>query len=365
MKKILFAIISCCLAVSTTFAQFNKDVQLNDDKRLQEEPFEIDKYQGRFVIKIVDESNAQDCTPVQIELKNESPDYEFLLFDHIRSKKYLRENHVVIDKHLVAKNSKKVENIDLSTEGIFNEIESYQDYTFRPILVEEGKVHVCTIPIHIANRKRGLFCSKKRKVVEIIDCTINISVDNRDKVYEKLESECFSLLDSLKEALDRGKFCTNSRHKPSFDEQTKGYTEAKEDLVDSISSYLNDKGWPKKSKKYERYKALLDSLDKMDVALEQYNHDCGEHHPKKQINCDYCDLSFKEIYDSLVSIYTDLHSKYEKKTATEKAAIKKKTEALYKCCKSHPKHSKQWNNNQYKVKIINHYEEIKEFLEHE
>lgn len=366
MKKVLFAMIVCCLAVSTTFAQFNKDVQLNEDKLSREEPFEIDGYvQGCFVIKIVDEPDDQGCTPVQIELKHSSNDYEFLLFDHDWPKKELRKQCVVLDRNFVGENSKSVQSVELLNKDCINEVELYGSYTFPEIRIPEGKKYECKIPIHLAKAKFGLFCPNKKKVYNILYCIINISVDNRDKVYEKLESECFSLLDSLKEALDRGEFCTNSRHKIPFDEQTKDYTEAKEDLVDSISSYLNDKGWPKKSKKYERYKALLDSLDKMDVALEQYEHDCGEHRPKKQINCDYCDLNFEEIDNNLVSIYIDLHNNYEKKTAAEKAAIKKKTEALYKCCKSHPKHSKQWNSTQYKKEISDFYDAIKKRLEHE
>lgn len=359
--------IACCLAASTAFAQFNIDVQLDEDKRSHEAPFEIDGYvQGRFVIKIVDEPDDQGCTPVQIELKHSSNDYEFLLFDYDRPQKYLRKQCVVLDRNFVGKNSKSVQSVELLNKDCINEVELYGSYTFPEICIPEGKKYECMIPIHLAKAKFGLFCPNKKKVYDILYCTINISVDNRDEVYEKLESECRSLLDAFKEALDRQDFCTNPRHKKPFDEQTEVYTEAKEDLVDSISSYLNDKGWLKKSKKYKRYEALLDSLDKMDVALEQYEHDCGEHQPKKQINCDYCNLSFEVIYNNLVSLYTDLYSNYEKKTATEKAAIKKKTEALYKCCKSHPKHSKQWNNsNQYKEKIIKHYEAIKNILEHE
>ena len=357
MKKSLFVIIACCFAVSKTFAQFNIDVHLNEDKPSYEKPLEINgDVQGHFVIKTIGELDEEGFTPVQIELKHSSNEYEFLLFDFDRPKKELRKQCVVLDKNLVAENSMSVQSVELLNKECINEVELYGSYIFPEIRIPEDGKYECKIPIHLAKTKFGLFCSNKKKIYEILYCTINISVDNRDGVYEKLESECKALLYDFNEALERHDFCINPHHQKPFDEQTEMYTEAKEDLLDSISSYLSNKGWPKGSKKYNRYAALLDSLNRMDVALENYNYDCGEHQPKKQISCGYCKLSLEEIYTRMYRLYLDLRNEEKKKSE-----VLKEAKALYNCGANHKKQERQWKNSEYKKSIEDYFKSIKDY----
>lgn len=359
MKKILFAIIACCLAITSAFPQIVKDFKLSEDKTHDERP--IDDQQegevGRIFAKIMGDPDSQGRTPVQLELENSSSRYKFLLFDRAMSKKQLRKkpNRIVIDPYYGGETSMKVENIKLMNEGVIVVIESYSRYLFPEILVEEGKTYECQIPINLTEPKRGLFSKKKKKMVRPISCTIRISVDTKDELYDKLEHECDSLLADFNDALAREEFCTHKLHRPTFEDQTYKYTSANQKLRDRISRPLREKGWPKDSKRYKRYEALLASLDKMDSKLEGYSHDCGKHNVKRH-NCAYCKLSLQQIYNRLNSLYIDLYNGDK-----QKSAVIKEANALYKCCTDPTcaSHAQQWRNGDpYKAGIIEFYEKI-------
>lgn len=365
MKKTLFAIIACCMAASSAFAQITFETQLDNDKPLYEASIKdiSDFEHGHIFIKINGEPDDQGRTPVQIELENTSYKYEFLLFDHSWSKKDLRKQLIYFEKGFGGESTLPVEKIDLDlSQSNLITSNSGIRYTFPDILVEEGKVYECKIPIHLAKPKPGLFCKKRKNLHSIISCTIRVSVDNKDEAYEKLKSECDSLIMAFNEALARQEFCTNPRHRPSFEAQTKPYTEANHELRDLIRRPLYDQNWPKDSKKYKQYQALLLSLDKMDDALEQYKgekHDCGIH--DKVHSCKYCKLSLEEIYRLLDKHYQKLYN-----GEVQKSEIIKEVEALYKCCKDPTctQHAKQWKNNDpYKANIIEFYNKIKAWNE--
>ncbi len=369
MKKTLFAIIISCLAVSMAFGQQpNEEIQLSEDNQQKVIPINVDNDKhGYIYVKRIDEPDNQGRTPVQIELQNTSYKYVFLLFDSVWSKKALRKKHIVLDKYYTGEESVSVKNIDLYSKGDINTIEknSRENYKFHEIRVKEGETYKCEIPIHLAKPAPGWFWGDRKKLMKIIYYKLSITVDNTDKVYEKYKSHCCALLDDFSKALKYDGFCTNPLHSPSFKDQISDYTNDRDSLAKQIRHTLDDKGWSKESNRYKQYQALLDSLDRMDNVdvLAKYELDCGKHKPKKQISCGYCDLNFEEIYNRLGNFYKYLHKNYENLTPKQKSEIKKKTEDYYRCCKSHPKHSKQWNNNLYKEKITNHYEAIKKILE--
>ena len=367
MNKTLFAIIISCLAVSMAFGQEqNENIQLSEDNQQKEISIFIDNDEhGYIYVKRIDEPDNLGRTPVQIELQNTSNKYEFLLFDHNWSKRDLRKNHIVLDKSFTGGNSVGVDNIGLFISGSINTIEKYsrENYKFQEIRVKEGVTFECEIPIHLAKSAPGWFWGDRKKLMAIKYCKLSITVDNTDKVFEEYKNDCFELLDAFYRALEHEDFCTNPLHPQSFKDQISVYTNDRDSLCNQIRQTLDDKGWSKESNRYKQYQALLDSLDRMDEVLAKYEHDCGKHKPKKQISCGYCDLNFEEIYNRLGNIYKYLHKYYENLTPKEKSEIKKNTEDYYRCCKSHPKHSKQWNNNLYKEKITNHYEAIKKILE--
>jgi len=367
MRKTLFVLLACCLIATSAFAQITLEVQLNEDKPKDEAAIE-DYYgseHGRIFIKRNGEPDDQGRTPVQIELENNSDRYELFLCDHAWSKKELRKQRIFFEKGFSGESTRPVENIDL---------DEYQDrlipfnagrrYTFPDILVEEGKTYECKIPIHLVKPKPNWFCKKKKKLHSIIYCTIRVSVENKDEEYEKLKQQCDSLMGAFNKAIKNKEFCTNSLHKPPFDEQVKEYTEAKQELRDVLSRSLIENGWPKESRKYKRYKGLLDSIDKMDAAIRKYKnekHECGKSHvtvPKTtSTSCDYCNYSFEQIYNKLDRYYKDLHNGQVKKSA-----IMNDVNALYRCCTTHTKHAQQWNNgNKYKSGIIEFYNKIKSY----
>lgn len=359
MRKTIFAIIACCLAVTSTFSQNTIDFELSEDRPQAKEPiydhtgFEC----GYFYVKIMDETDFEGQSIVQLELANTSDSYRFLLFDRIWGKKELRKNRVVLDKYYPGENSKMVQNIELLDKDEINEV-YYGSYIFPNIVIEGEGTYECKIPVHLAKPKPSLFSRKRKKIFSCDDYNIRIFVDNRDLTFEQLEYECDTLLQSFNEALEQKKFCTNPHHKPSFADQIEKYTSANLELKNRITQRVNDKQWPTDSKKYKQYAALLASLDEMDAAYSGYKHDCGRHEAKRH-KCQYCKLSLKQIYDRLNSLYQKLYI-----GEVEKADIIKEVKDLYKCCTDPTcaTHAQLWKNDaDYKAGIIEFYNKIDKY----
>lgn len=363
MRKTLFAIMACCFAASTAFAQLTLEVRLTEEKPQDEAAImDINEFEhGRIFIKINGEPDDKGRTPVQIELENNSDVYEFLLCDHAWSKKELQTQLIYFEKGFGFESTRPVENIGLD-KFQSNPIprNSGIRYVFPEVFVEEGQTYECKIPIHLTKPKPSMFCKKKKMLHSIVFCTIDVFVDNKDVVYEKLRSECDSLFEAFEEALEREEFCTNPLHKPSFDVQIEDYMLVYRGLRGQIRHLLYNGSLDKESNKYKQYQALLESLDKMEETVESYKnekHDCGKH--LKRHSCAYCKLSLREIYNRLNSLYMDLHN-----GTVEKSAIMKEVNGLYNCCKDPTcaKHAKQWKNGDpYKAGIIEYYEKIKNY----
>ena len=352
MRKTIFAILACCMAVTSAFSQIPVDFTLSEDKPQDESPIEGQNNElGRIFVKILGEPDNQGRTPVQIELENNS-DYKFLLCDRAWSKKMLKKDRIYIEKGM-GDNTLPIENLDL---GIRHQalllIEENARYTFPEILVEEEKTYVCTLPIHLVKPKPNWFCKKKKIVKRIPICTINITVDNRDEVYDKFKRQCDSLQQAFNRAIEKEEFCTHPRHSVPFDTQTYQYTEANRALRDQIRPYILNKGWSPQSKKYQRYAVLLDSLNKMNNALVQYKnekHYCGKDTVITH-SCAYCKLSLQEIYIRLNKHYINLYN-----GTVQKSAILREVNALYNCAKY------RRNSDQYMSGITEFYNKIKAY----
>lgn len=389
MRKFLFAIITCCLAATTTFAQISPiKIHLDEDKPQDEVTIvdHRDYEQGHIFIKINGEPDNYGRTPVQIELENTSGSYEFLLFNHAWTKKELRKNQKVFFEKGIGDNALPIENLVLDpSKGYL--ISGDSKYTFPDILIEEGKTYECKIPIHLARPKPNLFSKRKKVVKGIIPYTLEISVENKDENYDKLKRECDSLLFAFDGALKREEFCTHAKHRPSFDAQIEEYTDANQELRKQIEPLLYNNSIPKESKKYKRYQALSESLDKMDNALVKYKgetHECvkcsrrpnkpkpdSKPDPKPNSNygsnssgnsdggggykCSYCSLSLQEIYNKLVRHYQNLYN-----GDVQKTAIWKEVSALHRCGTTHS-NSKRANGNSYKASINEFYNKIKNY----
>ena len=356
MKRNLFIIFLWCFAATTAFPQITIDFQLNEDKLQDTCYFEIDYgQQATFSVTTSGEPDRKGQIPVQLALENGSYDYYFYLFDHVWDKKQLKKEYIHIEKGYPGENTLKVENIKLSGKC---EIDMFGKYNFPDILVEEGKTYKCMIPIHLVKPKPGLFCRKRKMLERHIDCTIAISVEVKDHIYERLESSCDSLSRALDTALTLNEFCTHPQHKPSFDEQSKRFTDANSELRSQIERHLDKKGWSKDSKKRQSYEALLDSLDEMDNALKNYKYVCTKHDEKKH-SCGYCKLSLEQIYNRLNRLYIDLHN-----GTIQKKDIMKEVNSLYKCCTDSTcaKHAQAWKKgDRYKTAIIEFYNNIKNY----
>ena len=305
MKKTLSTLLLLCLAVSPAFAQFTTEFRLTDDMREVSQPIIDNNYTeyGRFYARIVGETDDRGTTHVQLELENRSSTYKFWLFDHAWDKKQLKKEHIRLEKGYAGSTTKKVENIELDYPI---EIGNGEKHTFRDILIEEGQTYECKIPIHLIKPKN----KKRKRLHSYIDCTIRISVDTKDRVYEDLSRRCDSLINALGTALDREEFCTHKRHNPSFDEQTKSYTDAYDYLRNKVTTQLYSSNWSPDSKKYKLYKALQDSLDSMDEKLTSYKyekHECGKEPKAQQHSCGYCKLSLEQIYNRLNTLYQKLY----------------------------------------------------------
>ena len=167
MKKVLFAIIACCLAVTSAFSQITFDFKLNEDKP-QDVGALIDYHNelGRIFIKINGGPDEQGLTPVQIELENNSDSYDFLLFDRTWSKKELRKTWNVYLEKGIGDNVLPVNNIylDIYRSNLIRS--SGEKYTFPDVFVEEGKTEEYKIPIHLIKSKPSLFNKKKKMEIE-------------------------------------------------------------------------------------------------------------------------------------------------------------------------------------------------------
>ena len=367
MKKILCAIIAFCLSASIAFAQLSIEVRL-DENNPQEEFLIKDienQEHGRILFKINGEPDNKGRTPVQIELANNSSTYEFLLADHAWNKKQLKKNwRIYIAKGFSGESTVAVENIYLNNYQtcLVPNYSKNSRYSFTDILVEEGKDYECKIPIHLIEPKPNPFNKKKKMLKEIVYCYVRVSVDNKDETYEKLQMSCDSLLTAFDSALARKEFCTNPKHKPSFEKQIEKYTKTSGELRDLARRPLYDSSCPKGSKKYERYRALLEELDRMDAALEQYKsdkHDCGGHSDPVKPDCVYCELSLEQIYEIFNRHYMDLHN-----GTVQKEDILNEVNAIYKCYTNHhgtKQAPRSKNRNKYKDVIKEYYDKIQKY----
>lgn len=367
MRKTLFALIACCMAATTAFAQ-HFEFTLSEDHPQGNHSFEINNFDGTGTLFVELSGNKPDeygRWPVQIKLENSSY-YSFLLFDSNMDKKELRKHHIKLGKNYTGTNSKQIEEIELGKDngqGIA-EVKTNEKYVFSEFkLVENRDYYQVTIPIHLAKP----ICKKWNKIIGYNDCTVSIKIDNRDEVYEKLRTECDTLETALSEALERKVdiICTHPNHPQTFDEQTKEYTNAIQAFRGQIEQRM--KGLSPNGNKYKNYDDLLKSLKSMEEDLEKYKgeeHYCGKDTtPKKKTGsgsgtdsgCQYCNRSLEWICSELEGLCQELYR--SSPTVTKQDAVKK-AKALYNCCTTHETHSKQWKNSQYKEKIINYHNAI-------
>lgn len=359
MKKSLFTIIACCLAIGTLFAQAPYPINLTEEKRQDEIPIRDhgDNEHGRIFISINGETDDRGNTPVSIQLQNTSYDYDFLLCDHAWNKKELRKQFIHFDKRYAGESTKSVENVGLKNPKVLNIISNNSDgkYTFTNVYVEEGKELEVKIPVHLLKPKPGLFCRKRKMLYGAILCTLRITVDTKDPVYEKLQMEYDSLFKAFTAALDHEEFCTHPKHDPSLDEQTEEYFDMRQNLENQIwESYQKCQPGSKKSNRYEGlYDAIHEMRHQMEDRLEHYKHDCGQH-KIAPATCKYCDRSLEEISRLMENLYYDLFNGVKTKPEVLKEARK-----LYHCCINHKKQDRQWNSSEYKKTIMDYYNSIK------
>lgn len=358
MKKSLFAIVAFCLAVNTLFAQVPCDICLTEDKPQDEIPIKDhnNHEHGRIFIQMNGEPDNQGYTPVRIELQNTSTDYDFLLCDHSWDKKELRKSFIYIDKGYTGESTQSVVNIEM--KGVDNYIQGNSDnkHTFRSIYVGEGKELEIKIPVHLVKPKPGLFCKKRKKLYGVIPCTLRITVNTKDRVYENLQVECDSLFNAFNAALTRKEFCTHPKHLKniSLEDQAAKFFNERQELENRVYGYYMK--CSVNSKKFNRYEALYDSVHmmkrKMEDCLAYYKHDCGEH-PVVIRPCKYCSLGLEEISKQMQNLYYDLYNK--QKTKPEVLPLAR---ALHNCCINHKKQVRQWNNSEYKKTIEDNYNSI-------
>lgn len=359
MKKKIFAIVACCLAVNALFAQVPFPINLSEEKSQYEIPIQVNNYEhGRLFIKMIGEPDNQGKTPVKIELQNTSYDYVFLICDHSWDKKELRKHLIHLDKKYKGESTQSVENVVM--KGMDNLIPGKSDvkYTFPNVYVEEGKELQVKIPVHLLKPKPGLFCKKRKMLLDVIPYTLCITVETRDQVYENLYEEYDTLYKAFKAALDRKEFCSNPKHGMSLEDQAEDYFNERQVLENKVGEYYDN--CIAGSKKFNRYDALYDSVHemkrKMVDKLAQYKHDCGGHEPTVPRTCRYCSLSLEDISKQMVNLYLDLYNK--DKTKAEVLPI---ANALHNCCINHKKQVRQWDTSEYKKTIEDNYKSIKNY----
>ena len=364
MKKAILTIAAFCFAIAMAFGQQQIEVLLSDDRPSEERTIEGLYGKNLCIFSFrKGEADTQGNTPVYIKLENIADDYLILLFNQALGKKELRNYRIYFAENFSGESVHKVEKIDDIYHNITIPTENgMYTYRFPEIIIKEGQQHECLVPIHVAKEKKRFLCSKKKKIIEsVFDIPIKITVEESDKDYPSLKRQCDSLCEVFHNAIIHHDFCTNKLHRPSFEEQIQQYKNAKDDLRLQINLAKNN--WKPESSKYQNYVALVNALDDMDAAIEEYKeskYDCGDKTQHKTVHsCKYCKLSLEEIYNLLDRHYRNLYNR-----KVEKKEIWKDVSMLYKCCTDATcaKHASQWRKGGLiKDKIIERYNQIKDF----
>lgn len=317
----------------------------------------IDLPYGKIFLKLVDNYRSRK---VIVSIENTSPTRALLIFDQTQGEKALKKHKPKVEFEKYYPGSRGSRDV-LGCPGL--------RMPFIPI-VPAKKIEIMTVdmpassnawielPLYLANFDAGKLLKKNPFGIKYkIESEDILHLDIRYQPWTESDAEYQRTKARVEEfinTVNNVKFCKNTKHEPSLEEQQRPYYEQRDQLVNAINHklYLHPE-WFAMDAPHIQYSRLLTMLKEMDLDKKLY--DCGKHRSGAKTKvpaatCTYCKLSAREIYHQLDDIYKQLRvGKLSKETALKRA------QALYNCYFSHPNRGKDAD---YSDKIKKFYNRI-------
>ena len=348
IKKLSILFVLLFSLITTSFADEQRKVRLDDDKH-NKETIEVANF-NIFLELIEVEENGN--VKVKIELENLDDSKGLSLFERAYDEKTLKKMRPKIKYDKIFPGSKGKRLID-ACDNIKSAIHLYPSQTdsIMTLSAKDGETTTVTLPIYIIEykNKNFIFWKKKKRILlekEVIEIEIEIDL-KPSETYVSIKKECDSLLKEFDEVL----FCTHKRHKPSLEEQKTEFQSRIDSLVKKIDGIIkSDELWST-DKRYKLYDEQRERLK--DLKLEDKEGDCGKHVYVHR--CKYCNYSLLEIFQKLDVIYQEIYiSKDRRATKREHTGD---VNAMYDCAKRR----RDWRKSEYKEKIEKFYDRIGNF----
>ena len=335
------------LATIVSFADEQKKVKLDDGHTKEQVNL---GYCNVFVTRteIDDDGNAK----VLVEIENLDESNLILLFGHAYPENDLKKLSPSITFDKIFPGTKGQRNID-TYRDIKHEIfiEPSEKKMLPDIIVKDAETKSCRIPLYIA-KYQG---KKNNKVLllekQILQLEIEVEV-KPDEDFLRLQKESNDLI----EEIAKQTFCTNSKHRPSLENQKAAYKKRIDKIKTEINDIISRHKWFAIDPGYQKYNSIKQNLDAIDFS--KYEADCGKHQKvtkQKQTQpsgCKYCSLTPQQIYHKLDDYYKKIYSSNNRKET--KKSLMSDVNLLYSC----PKHSPVWKQSEYKTKITERYNRI-------
>ena len=348
IKKISILFVLLFSLITTSFADEQRKVKLDDDKH-NKETIEVANF--NIFLELIDvEENGN--VKVKVELENLDESKGLSLFERAYDEKTLKKMRPKIKYDKIFPGSKGKRLID-ACSNIKNAIHLYpsQKELIMTLSAKDGETTKATLPIYIIEYKdKNYILLEKQELIllqkEVIELEIEIDL-KPGEAYVNITEECDSILKEFDEIL----FCTHKRHKPSLEEQKTEFQSKINSLVEEIDGIIESNSWFSSEKRYKLYDEQRERLKKL--KLEDKEGDCDKHVYVHR--CKYCSSSLQQISHKLDDIYQMIYSSQDR-SATKADQIRS-VNAMYDCAKRR----KDWRKSEYKDKIVRLYNEIGNF----
>ena len=348
IKKISILFVLLFSLITTSFADEQRKVKLDDDKH-NKETIEVANF--NIFLELIDvEENGN--VKVKVELENLDESKGLHLFERAYDEKTLKKMRPKIKYDKIFPGSKGKRLID-ACDSIKSTIHlcPSQKELIMTLSAKDGETTKATLPIYIIEYKdKNYILWEKQELIllqkEVIELEIEIDL-KPGEAYVNITKECDSLLKEFDEVI----FCTHKRHKPSLEEQKTEFQSKIDSLVEKIDGIIESNEWgstDKRDKLYGEQKERLKNLK-----LEDKEGDCGKHVYVHR--CKYCSSSLQQISHELDDIYQLIYSSQDR--SAKKAAKIRSVNAMYDCAKRR----RDWRKSEFKDKIVRLYNEIGNF----
>jgi len=348
IKKISILFVLLFSLVTTSFADEQRKVKLDDDKH-NKETIEVANFNIFLeLIEVEENGNAK----VKVELENLDESKGLSLFERAYNEKTLKKMRPKIKYDKIFPGSKGKRLID-ACSNIRSAIHLYpsQKELIMTLSAKDGETTKATLPIYIIEYKdKNYILWEKQELIllqkEVIELEIEIDL-KPGEVYVNITTECDSLLKEFDEVV----FCTHKRHKPSLEEQKAEFQNKIDLLVEKIGGIIESNGWFSTEKRYKLFDEQRERIK--NIKLEEKEGICSKHVYVHR--CKYCSSSLQQISHKLDDIYQIIYSSQER--SITKAEQIKSVNAMYDCAKRR----RDWRKSEYKDKIVRLYNEINQF----